>query len=144
MLQAGGCGAVTERQQPVASGAAAPASERVQRLCKSLLQVCDGSGGPRARRPYGPAHVPPPAVTAALFLASLALAGPALGAWIWPLQGEVITPYRNGDDPYAGGQHRGIDIAGALGAPVAAAAAGEVRFAGTAGVQRAHRERPHG
>jgi Peptidase family M23 len=73
------------------------------------------------------------AVTAALFLASLANAGPALGAWIWPLQGEVITPYRNGDDPYAGGQHRGIDIAGALGGPVTAAAAGEVRFAGTAG-----------
>ena len=72
-------------------------------------------------------------VTAALFLVSLAHAGPAHGAWMWPLQGELITPYRNGDDPYAAGQHRGIDIAGAVGAPVSAAAAGEVRFAGTAG-----------
>ena len=45
----------------------------------------------------------------------------------------VITPYRNGDDPYAGGQHRGVDIAGTIRAPVVAAATGEVQFAGTAG-----------
>ena len=45
----------------------------------------------------------------------------------------MITQYRNGEDPYAGGQHRGIDIAGPVGAPVLAAAAGEVRFAGTVG-----------
>ncbi|HZG49426.1 MAG TPA: peptidoglycan DD-metalloendopeptidase family protein [Thermoleophilaceae bacterium] len=69
----------------------------------------------------------------AVLLASLSLAPPAHAAWTWPLRGEVITPYRNGDDPYAGGQHRGIDIAGTVGAPVLAAAAGEVRFAGTAG-----------
>ncbi len=30
-----------------------------------------------------------------------------------PLHGEVITPYLNGADPYAAGQHRGVDIAGA-------------------------------
>jgi Peptidase family M23 len=72
-------------------------------------------------------------LTTALFLASLVSAGPAFAAWVWPLQGEVMSSYRNGDDPYAGGQHRGIDIAGEMGAPVAAAAAGEVRFAGTAG-----------
>jgi hypothetical protein len=72
--------------------------------------------------------------TAALaVLASLAPAAPALGAWTWPLHGEVITPYLNGDDPYAAGQHRGVDIAGPVGAPVIAAAAGLVRFAGTAG-----------
>jgi len=60
---------------------------------------------------------------------------PAHGAdgWVWPLRGEVITPYRNGGDPYAAGQHRGIDIAGAVGAPVVAARAGTVRFAGTVG-----------
>jgi hypothetical protein len=66
-------------------------------------------------------------------LALLAGAPPALAAWTWPLAGEVITPYRNGDDPYAGGQHRGVDIAGTIGAPVVAAAAGEVLFAGAAG-----------
>ncbi len=57
----------------------------------------------------------------------------ALAAWTWPLGGEVVTAFRNGADPYAAGQHRGIDIAGRVGAPVAAAAPGLVRFAGTAG-----------
>ncbi len=72
-------------------------------------------------------------VTALFFLASLAGVEPALAAWVWPLEGDVITTYRNGADPYAAGQHRGIDIAAAIGAPVVAAAGGEVRFAGTAG-----------
>jgi Peptidase family M23 len=72
-------------------------------------------------------------VLAAQLIVVLLVAAPARAAWVWPLHGEVITPYRNGDDPYAAGQHRGIDIAGAVGAPVVAAAGGEVRFAGTAG-----------
>ncbi len=67
------------------------------------------------------------------FVAIFAIAGPAEAAWVWPVAGEVITPYRNGNDPYASGQHRGIDIAAPVGAPVVAAAGGEVRFAGTAG-----------
>ena len=67
------------------------------------------------------------------FTASLVFASPAHASWSWPVQGEVITQYRNGADPYAGGQHRGIDIAAAAGTPVVAAAGGEVRFAGTAG-----------
>ena len=71
--------------------------------------------------------------SATALLAFLLLAPPAWADWVWPLHGEVITPYRNGADPYASGQHRGIDIAGDPGAPVVAAAAGEVRFAGTAG-----------
>ncbi len=72
-------------------------------------------------------------LTTALLTALLAPVSPAVAAWTWPLRGEVITGYRNGDDPYAAGQHRGIDIAGAVGAPVLAAVAGEVRFAGVAG-----------
>jgi hypothetical protein len=72
-------------------------------------------------------------LTTALLTAFLVPASPALAAWTWPLQGDVITGYRNGDDPYAAGQHRGIDIAGAVGTPVVAAAPGEVRFAGMAG-----------
>jgi Peptidase family M23 len=73
-------------------------------------------------------------LTAALAVAAfLALAGTASAEWVWPLRGAVITPYRNVDDAYAGGQHRGIDIAGPVGARVVAAAGGEVRFAGTAG-----------
>ncbi len=65
--------------------------------------------------------------------AFLLLSTPAQASWSWPVRGDVITPYRNGADPYAGGQHRGIDIGAAVGTPVVAAAAGEVRFAGTAG-----------
>jgi len=72
-------------------------------------------------------------ILTAFLAAAAAFAGPAQAAWLWPVRGEVITPYRNGSDPYAGGQHRGIDIAAAVGTPVVAAAAGEVRFAGTAG-----------
>jgi hypothetical protein len=58
---------------------------------------------------------------------------PAHATWVWPVSGEVITPYRNGTDPYATGQHRGIDIGAPVGTPVVAAAGGDVRFAGTAG-----------
>ena len=71
--------------------------------------------------------------SATALLAFLLLVPPAWAEWVWPLRGEVITPYRNGSDPYAAGQHRGIDIAGAVGATVVAAASGEVLYAGTAG-----------
>jgi hypothetical protein len=72
-------------------------------------------------------------IFAAALLLVLLAAAPASADWVWPVEGEVITPYRNGDDPYAAGQHRGIDIAAAIGTTVVAAAGGEVRFAGTAG-----------
>ncbi|MFN2617457.1 MAG: peptidoglycan DD-metalloendopeptidase family protein [Thermoleophilaceae bacterium] len=55
------------------------------------------------------------------------------GGWRWPVHGRVITHYRNGSDPYAAGQHRGIDIAAPKGTAVVAATAGTVRFAGRAG-----------
>jgi hypothetical protein len=71
--------------------------------------------------------------SAAALLAFFVLAPPAWAAWVWPLHGEVITSYSNGDDPYASGRHRGIDIAGETGQPVVAATSGSVRFAGTAG-----------
>jgi hypothetical protein len=71
--------------------------------------------------------------SAVTLLAFLLLVPPAWAEWSWPVRGEVITPYRNGTDPYASGQHRGIDIAASTGTTVVAATSGEVRFAGTAG-----------
>jgi hypothetical protein len=72
-------------------------------------------------------------VAVATLVAVLLTAPPARADWTWPVRGEVITTYRNGDDPYASGQHRGIDIAAAPGTPVVAAGGGEIRFAGPAG-----------
>jgi hypothetical protein len=66
----------------------------------------------------------------AAILAALVLA-PAAGAWSWPCDGAVVRPFATTTDPYAAGQHRGIDVAGATGADVRAPAAGEVTFAGT-------------
>src|SRR3954453_10304732 len=68
-------------------------------------------------------------VAALQLMSSSALAS---GEWTWPVHGEVITPYRNGTDPYAAGQHRGIDIAAPVGAPVVAAPDGTANFPGVA------------
>ena len=70
-----------------------------------------------------------------LLLAALALLAfpPSAAAWEWPVRGEVITQFRNGADPYAGGQHRGIDVAAPAGAPVLAATAGTIDHAGVVG-----------
>ena len=68
--------------------------------------------------------------TGLLLLASLVLA-PAAGAWSWPASGPVLRAFGVGDDPYAGGQHRGVDIGGKEGEPVLAPRAGVVVFAGS-------------
>lgn len=52
-------------------------------------------------------------------------------AWSWPAGGEVIRGYANGQDAYAAGQHRGVDIGGDAGEVVRAPAAGTVAFAGS-------------
>ena len=43
----------------------------------------------------------------------------------------MLRPFGVGDDPYAGGQHRGIDIGGKEGEPVLAPRAGIIAFAGS-------------
>lgn len=64
----------------------------------------------------------------------LAIAASQGDAWVWPVEGEVITAYKNdNNNPYSGGMHRGIDIAAPVGARVVAAKAGTVRFAGQLG-----------
>ena len=52
-------------------------------------------------------------------------------AWTWPIDGPVLRPFVFGSDPYAAGQHRGIDVGGAVGESVRAPVAGTVSFAGS-------------
>lgn len=68
-----------------------------------------------------------------LFLLLAAPPANAAEGWTWPVRGEVLTGYTNGDDPYAAGQHRGIDVGAPEGHPVVAAVGGTVTFAGSAG-----------
>jgi hypothetical protein len=65
-----------------------------------------------------------------VLIAFQAGAPPAL-AWTWPADGPVLEAFELGDDPYAAGQHRGIDVGGERGSPVLAPAGGVVSFAGT-------------
>ncbi len=64
-------------------------------------------------------------------VAALSVA-PMARAWTWPADGAVLQQFDfDPAHPYAGGQHRGIDIAGSLGATVPAPASGSVTYAGT-------------
>ena len=57
---------------------------------------------------------------------------PTAAAWTWPADGPVLQPFLfDPAHPYAGGQHRGIDVGGDSGADVRAPATGVVTFAGT-------------
>ena len=71
----------------------------------------------------------------AIALVSIAcLVAPAgASAWSWPTSGEVLEAFSIGNDPYAPGQHRGVDIAGPAGSDVLAPADGTVTFAGSVG-----------
>ncbi len=51
-------------------------------------------------------------------------------AWAWPADGDVLRAFSLGDNPYAGGQHRGVDIALGASRTVRAPVSGEVTFAG--------------
>src|SRR5262245_49951965 len=76
------------------------------------------------------------AATAAALIGLLVTAPPARAAdgWTWPVRGRVVTTYTNDNArPYAGGMHRGIDIAADAGTPVVAARSGVVTFAGPLG-----------
>ncbi|HKT45151.1 MAG TPA: M23 family metallopeptidase, partial [Gaiellaceae bacterium] len=57
---------------------------------------------------------------------------PGAYAWTWPVQGPVLLGFTfDASHPYAGGQHRGIDVGASPGTPVVAPASGTVTFAGT-------------
>ena len=65
-----------------------------------------------------------------VFLAAFVFV-PSAGAWRWPVDGPVLQKFVFGDDPYAAGQHRGIDIGAPSGEGVISPASGTVSFAGT-------------
>ncbi|MGH3077953.1 MAG: murein hydrolase activator EnvC family protein, partial [Gaiellaceae bacterium] len=74
--------------------------------------------------------------TRALIVAAAALVWGLVGAadgraWAWPSDGAVLREFSLGDNPYAAGQHRGIDVGLGDAATVRAPASGEVTFAGT-------------
>jgi hypothetical protein len=73
-------------------------------------------------------------VVAVVVLAAGPPAAAGDGRWVWPVEGRVLNVYSNDDArPYAGGMHRGIDIAAAAGTGVVAAHAGTVTHAGVVG-----------
>src|SRR5919204_3925418 len=70
-------------------------------------------------------------LVAALALAALMFV-PLADAWTWPVDGPVLRAFSfDRAHPYAGGQHRGVDVGAAPGAPVLAPAGGTVSFAGS-------------
>ena len=67
-----------------------------------------------------------------VFGLALSMVAPAAAsAWTWPVDGPVLQRFSFGSDPYAAGQHRGIDIGASTGGDVAAPVGGTVTFAGT-------------
>ena len=52
------------------------------------------------------------------------------GSWRRPVEGEALRSFALGPNPYARGQHRGVDLAAAPGSPVRSACGGSVSFAG--------------
>lgn len=98
----------TAAQQPASPPAAKPSSP-----VSSNTSSEPKSGAPAASN-RSSAPVSPPA------------AGLARTGWQWPVQGEVVKPFKA-----TGHEHKGIDIEGKLGEPVRAAAAGTVVYAGS-------------
>ena len=67
-----------------------------------------------------------------LLVLLLVLWVPSAAAWTWPVDGAVLQGFSfDRAHPYAGGQHRGLDLGAASGAAVLAPASGVVSFAGT-------------
>src|SRR3954468_1508019 len=69
---------------------------------------------------------------AVLLVCACALPVSVAHAWTWPVEGPVLRPFSfDHAHPYAGGQHRGVDLGAPGGTQVLAPAAGVVSFAGT-------------
>jgi hypothetical protein len=69
---------------------------------------------------------------AVLLVCACALPVSAARAWTWPVDGPVLRSFSfDHAHPYAGGQHRGVDLGAPGGTQVLAPAGGIVSFAGT-------------
>ncbi|MCW5591527.1 MAG: peptidoglycan DD-metalloendopeptidase family protein [Burkholderiales bacterium] len=122
-----GSGPVIE-SRPLANTEKLKVEPRAQRLPyseKALAQLSAGDVAPESATPPTPATAPaaPPAAAPAAEPEK-----PAAGTqgeavdWIWPAKGKVLAGFTEAT--------KGIDIAGKKGAPVVAAAAGRVVYAG--------------
>jgi lipoprotein NlpD len=100
----------------------------------SSVTPSPGSQQPSPAPPAPPAPLPqavppaPPAVAQAGATSPATFSGSDEDEkleWIWPAKGKLVTGFTDGSNL------KGIDIAGAAGAPVVASAAGKVVYAGT-------------
>jgi hypothetical protein len=73
------------------------------------------------------------ALVLTILLPHPAAAGARGAPWVRPVPGPVSRGFSVGTDPYAGGQHRGADLAAAPDARVVAACPGRVEVAGRVG-----------
>src|SRR3954452_16848809 len=105
-------------RSPAATDSRQPATDKPAKFRTGALQTCTGRfARDHAGRPstYGRGMTRirdrvrtvwlAPIVSAAAAALVLPPGAAAAGDWAWPVRGQVITPYRNGANPYAGGQH---------------------------------------
>lgn len=118
-----GTGPVIEAR-PLANTESLKVEPRGQRLPYSDKALAQLSAGDAASATPGPAPAPAPMPGAAAPEPERPAAGTQGEAvdWIWPAKGKVLAPFTEAS--------KGIDIAGRKGAPVVAAAAGRVVYAG--------------
>ncbi|MDP1524284.1 MAG: peptidoglycan DD-metalloendopeptidase family protein [Rhodocyclaceae bacterium] len=109
----------TEKLKRTPKGGKLPYSE--ENLAKLKAQEAAPSPAPQPQ-PV-PVAEKPPAPPAA------APAPPAMGSvdWVWPASGKILASFSEG----SGEANKGVDIAGKIGEPVQAAAAGKVIYVGT-------------
>ena len=75
-----------------------------------------------------------PPIAVLLLLSLLLVPAPsARAAWRWPVHGSVARSFAITAEPFAAGQHRGVDLRARPGTVVRAACSGRVRFAGRLG-----------